>query len=89
MLLSLDEQPANATVFMEDKEFPMPYYFPTNGLSASFRSPYIPSTFVVSKHGKIVYKKEGLLIIAQLLFATGLLSKLSQGSLEIIKSNSY
>lgn len=60
LLISLDEDPRKATGFMERKEFSMPYYFPVSGLPQVFRSPYIPSTFVVSKGGKNVYKKEGI-----------------------------
>lgn len=60
LLISMDEQPVKATDFMKGKEFPMPYYFPADGLPSVFRSSYIPSTYVVSKEGQIIYKREGI-----------------------------
>jgi hypothetical protein len=56
----MDEKQKAANDFMEDKEFPMPYYFPTSGMPRVFQSSYIPSTYVVSKEGKIIYKNEGI-----------------------------
>ncbi|HLR26029.1 MAG TPA: TlpA disulfide reductase family protein [Fodinibius sp.] len=60
LLISLDEEPEKAVAFMKGKEFPMPYYFPTSGMPKVFQSPYIPSTYVVSKDGQIIFKKEGI-----------------------------
>jgi thiol-disulfide isomerase/thioredoxin len=60
VLISMDEKQKAANDFMEDKEFPMPYYFPTSGMPRVFQSSYIPSTYVVSKEGKIIYKNEGI-----------------------------
>lgn len=60
LLVSLDEKPQKATDFMERKEFSMSYYFPASGLPRVFQSPYIPSTYVVSKEGQIIYKQEGI-----------------------------
>ena len=60
LLISLDEKPQKATDFMEGKNFPMPYYFPTSGMPKVFQSSYIPSTYVVSKEGQIIYKQEGI-----------------------------
>lgn len=45
---------------MKDKGFPIPYYFPTSGMPRVFQSRYIPTTYVVSKEGKVIYKKEGI-----------------------------
>lgn len=60
VLLSLDEQPEKAVHFMKSKGFDMPYYFPASALPDDFRSQYLPTTYVVSKEGQIVYKKEGI-----------------------------
>lgn len=60
LLISLDEESEKAVSFMERKEFPMPYYFPGRGLPAVFQSPYIPSTYVISKEGQVIYKREGI-----------------------------
>lgn len=60
ILLSMDEDKQKAVDFMEGKEFRMPYYFPASALPDAFRSPYLPTTYVLSKQGKVVYKKEGI-----------------------------
>lgn len=60
ILLSMDEEQEKAVAFMKSKEFPMPYYFPASALPNEFRSQYLPTTYVVSKEGQIVYKKEGI-----------------------------
>lgn len=60
MLLSMDEKRHKAVDFMRRKEFPMPYYFPASGIPKEFRSQYLPTTFVISKTGQIVYRQEGI-----------------------------
>jgi|AntRauTorckE6833_2_1112554.scaffolds.fasta_scaffold01993_12 thiol-disulfide isomerase/thioredoxin len=60
LLISMDKKRKDATDFMEGKEFPMPYYFPTSGMPRVFQSSYIPSTYVVSKEGKIIYEQGGI-----------------------------
>lgn len=60
LLISLDEKPEKATDFMVGKDFAMPYYFPTSRMPKVFQSPYIPSTYVISKEGQIIYKQEGI-----------------------------
>ena len=60
LLVSLDEESQKAVDFMEGKGYSMPYYFPSSGLPQVFRSSYIPSTYVISKEGKVIYKKEGI-----------------------------
>ncbi|SHF97179.1 Thiol-disulfide isomerase or thioredoxin [Fodinibius roseus] len=60
MLLSMDENKQKAVDFMKGKGFPMPYYFPASALPNEFRSPYLPTTYVLSKEGKVIYKKEGI-----------------------------
>jgi thiol-disulfide isomerase/thioredoxin len=60
ILLSMDEERQKAIDFMEGKEFSMPYYFPAAGLPAEFRSQYLPTTYIISKEGQVIYKKEGI-----------------------------
>lgn len=60
ILLSMDEERQKAVDFMEGKEFSMPYYFPVSGLPTEFRSQYLPTTYIISKEGQIIYKKEGI-----------------------------
>ncbi|MCH2448509.1 MAG: TlpA family protein disulfide reductase [Gracilimonas sp.] len=58
LMISLDENQEKARKFMEGKDFSIPYYFPVSGLPKIFQSPYIPSTFVISKERQVVYKQE-------------------------------
>lgn len=60
ILLSMDEDKQKAVDYMERKEFPMPYYFPASALPVEFRSQYLPTTYIISKNGQVVYKKEGI-----------------------------
>ncbi len=80
LLISLDEQPVKATEFMEGKGFSVPYFFPMKRLPAGFRSSYIPSTYVVSKDGQIIYKKEGIADYSSDEFQRWLLKQASAGS---------
>ncbi len=60
ILLSMDENQEKAVNFMENKGFPMPYYFPRSRLPNKLQSQYLPTTYVISKEGQIVYQKEGI-----------------------------
>lgn len=60
LMISQDRDPQKAHDFMEDKGFNLPYYFPKSALPDNLQSAYIPATYVISKEGKIVYKKEGI-----------------------------
>lgn len=60
LLISQDESMQKAAQFMEDRDFNMPYYVPVSPLPQKFRTAYIPSTFVVSSEGQIIFKKEGI-----------------------------
>lgn len=60
ILLSMDDERAKATDFMEGKDFSMPYYFPASALPNEFRSEYLPTTYIISKEGQVIYKKEGI-----------------------------
>ncbi|TYP92139.1 Thiol-disulfide isomerase or thioredoxin [Fodinibius salinus] len=60
VLLSMDQEPQKAVQFMKSKKFDMPYYFPSSELPTKFQSQYLPTTYVISKEGKVIYKKEGI-----------------------------
>lgn len=60
IILSLDQEPDKATEFMESRDFAMPYHFPASALPAMFNSQYLPTTYVVSKEGQVIYKREGI-----------------------------
>lgn len=75
ILISLDKKPKKATQFMEDNGYPMPYYFPASRMPNVFRSAYIPSTYVISKGGKIIYKHGGIADYSSEVFKNWLLKK--------------
>lgn len=60
ILLSMDQNREKAVDFMEGKNFSMPYYFPRSRLPDKLQSQYLPTTYVISKKGQIVYKQEGI-----------------------------
>lgn len=60
ILLSMDRERQKATAFMENKDLDIPYYFPASPLPAVFQNEYLPSTYVISKEGQVVYEKEGI-----------------------------
>lgn len=60
ILLSMDEKQEKAAAFMKNKDFSTPYYFPASALPNTFRSGYLPTTYIISKEGQVIYKKEGI-----------------------------
>ncbi|MEX2403152.1 MAG: TlpA disulfide reductase family protein [Balneolales bacterium] len=60
VMLTVDQEPDNATRFMEDNKYTMPYQFPADPLPRAFNSSVLPTTYVVSKEGQVVYKKKGI-----------------------------
>lgn len=60
ILLSMDEEPQKAVDFMKGKNFSMPYYFSASPMPNAFRSEYLPTTYIISKEGQVIYKKEGI-----------------------------
>ncbi len=60
IMLSFDEEQDKAVEFMERKSFSLPYQFPASSVPQVFRSPYLPTTYVISKEGQIIFRKEGI-----------------------------
>lgn len=60
LIISLDENKKKADNFMTRRAFNLPYYFRGSKLPEVFRSQSIPATYIVSKEGQIIYKKEGI-----------------------------
>lgn len=60
ILLSMDEERDRAVNFIEGKDFSLPYQFPESPLPVAMRSGVLPTTYVISKEGQIVYKKQGV-----------------------------
>lgn len=60
ILLSMDEERERAVNFMEGGNFSLPYHFPESPVPLALRSGVLPTTYVISKQGQVVYKKEGI-----------------------------
>jgi len=60
VMLSMDNDPEKASKFIDRKEYTFPVYTPASRVPEVFRAPSIPTTFVVSKEGKIISKKVGM-----------------------------
>ena len=60
VMLSVDHEPDDAIRFMEGNGYTMPYQFPATSLPRVLNSGVLPTTYVVSKEGQIVYEKKGI-----------------------------
>ena len=60
VMLSVDQERKDARDFMNNRGYRMPYQFPASSMPNAFNSSVLPTTYVVSKEGQIVYKKEGI-----------------------------
>ncbi|WPP51287.1 TlpA family protein disulfide reductase [Catalinimonas niigatensis] len=60
IMLSLDENKDKAKAFMDKKLFDFPLYFLSSALPKEFNHQSIPTTFVISPEGKIIFQKEGM-----------------------------
>jgi thiol-disulfide isomerase/thioredoxin len=58
LLISMDQKKKKAIAFMGKRN--LPYYFPASEMPGVFQSSYIPSTYVVSQKGKIIYQHGGI-----------------------------
>jgi thiol-disulfide isomerase/thioredoxin len=61
VMLAVDQKDPyqKVTSFIKDKEYTFPVYFPDGSLPSLLRVPSIPSTFVISKEGKVVFREAG------------------------------
>ncbi len=60
LLLSMDEERERATQFMEKRGFTVPYHFPASPVPSPIHSTLLPTTYVISKEGQVVYEKRGI-----------------------------
>lgn len=60
ILLSVDEDPEAAKQFMEKYNYEMPYFFPASRIPAALQGRLLPTSYVISGEGQVVYKKEGI-----------------------------
>ena len=81
VMLSVDEEREKAVEFMEGNGYTMPYQFPASARPEVFQSSQIPTTYVISREGQIVYEKAGFADYSAPEFRDWLL-KLSEGDEE-------
>lgn len=60
ILLSMDEEREKAINFMEKRNFTIPYQFPASQIPSAIRSTLLPTTFIISKEGQVIYEKRGI-----------------------------
>ncbi len=59
-MVSLDDTAEKASEFIKKYGYTFPVYLPAGYIPDVFRSPTIPTTFIISPDGKIVSKREGM-----------------------------
>src|SRR5699024_8418374 len=60
VMLSMDQKQEKANNYINGEDFSFSHYFPASSLPQTFRSDYLPTTYVISKEGEIVFSHEGL-----------------------------
>lgn len=60
ILLSMDEEKERAVNFMENRNFETPYMFPASQIPSALRGSVLPTTYVISKEGQVIYEKRGI-----------------------------
>ncbi|MCA1803272.1 MAG: TlpA family protein disulfide reductase [Rhodothermaceae bacterium] len=60
LMLCVDEDPDLAVRFMERRGFSMPYHFPVTQMPNALQGSVLPTTWVISRQGQVVYKREGI-----------------------------
>lgn len=60
LLVSLDEDPAIAVEFARRRKLDLPIYFLRSKDRRTFDSTQIPTTYVISKSGEVVYERRGM-----------------------------
>ena len=60
LMVDVDNKRAASQKFMDKRKFDLPVYTPANPIPSSYMSGAIPTTLVVNKYGKVVFKHEGM-----------------------------
>ena len=60
LMISLDEEAETARNFIEKKDYTFPVYFMSGYRPGVYESTVVPTTYVISREGKIVSKKRGM-----------------------------
>ncbi len=59
LLLSMDNVPANAVDYLNDRNYTLTNVFPGRSLPSPLSSTAIPTTIVIDKEGRVVYRNSG------------------------------
>ncbi len=60
IMLDVDNQREKSQKFMDKRKFDLPVYTPASSIPSSYLSGAIPTTLVLNKWGKVVFKHEGM-----------------------------
>lgn len=60
VMLSLDKSFDEAKVFVKERNFLLPIYYPAADLPEMFNVRGIPATFIFDENGKLLHKQEGM-----------------------------
>jgi len=60
LMVDVDNQRSKWQKFMDKRKFDLPVYTPASSIPSSYLSGAIPTTLVLNKYGKVVFKHEGM-----------------------------
>lgn len=60
LMVDVDNQRAKSQQFMDKRKYDLPVYTPASPIPSSYMSGAIPTTLVLNKYGKVVFKHEGM-----------------------------
>jgi len=60
MMVDVDDNRTKSQKFMDKRKFDLPIYTPASQIPTSYMSGAIPTTLVLNKYGKVVFKHEGM-----------------------------
>ena len=60
LMVDVDNSPAKSQKFMDKRKFDLPVYTPASPIPPSYLGGAIPTTLVLNKYGKVVFKHEGM-----------------------------
>lgn len=60
LMVDVDNNRTKSQKFMDKRKFELPVYTPASSIPSSYMSGAIPTTLVLNKYGKVVFKHEGM-----------------------------
>ena len=60
LMVDVDNERNKSQKFMDKRKFELPVYTPASAIPSSYMSGSIPTTLVLNKYGKVVFKHEGM-----------------------------